>query len=99
VRKDTSSLLSYTYDGDIISIDPIHAPGAKEQEAWATFLKAFNAWAHERGGVPLLNQSPFVTREHVMAAYGDRWKTLADWLQVVDPSRRMVNEFFNDLLP
>ena len=27
VGKDRSSLLSYTYDGDIISLDPIHAPG------------------------------------------------------------------------
>ena len=99
VRKDASSLLSYTYDGDIISLDPIHAPGTTEQEAWATFLKAFNAWAYQRGGIPLLNQSPFVQREHVVAAYGERWKTLADWLQVVDPNRRMVNEFFGQLLP
>ena len=29
IRKDRSSLLSYTWDGDIISLDPIHAPGAK----------------------------------------------------------------------
>jgi FAD/FMN-containing dehydrogenase len=99
VRKDISSLLSYTYDGDIISLDPIHAAGEKEQEAWATFLKAFNAWAYQRGGIPLLNQSPFVQREHVVAAYGERWKKLADWLQTVDPGRRMVNEFFAELLP
>ena len=65
IRKDRSSLLSYTWDGDIISLDPIHAPGANEQEAWATFLKAFNEWAHQRGGVPLLNQSPFVKKQHV----------------------------------
>jgi hypothetical protein len=62
-------------------------------------LKAFNAWAHERGGIPLLNQSPFVQREHVVAAYGERWKKLADWLHTVDPNRRMVNEFFDELLP
>jgi FAD/FMN-containing dehydrogenase len=99
IRRDTSSLLSYTYNGDIISLDPIHAPGEKEQGAWAQFLKAFNAWAHERGGVPLLNQSPFVKKEHVMAAYGDRWTKLADWLRTVDPNKRMVNEFFAELLP
>jgi hypothetical protein len=66
--------------------------------AWATFLKAFNEWAHQRGGIPLLNQSPFVTREHVVAAYGDRWKALSDWVRSVDPDRRMVNAFFADLL-
>jgi hypothetical protein len=39
-----------------------------------------------------------VTREQVMAAYGDRWKQHRDWVRSVDPQRRMVNEFFGDLL-
>jgi FAD/FMN-containing dehydrogenase len=98
IRKDRSSLLSYTWNGDIISLDPIHAPSDREPDAWPTFLKAFNEWAHERGGIPLLNQSPFVKKEHVVAAYGDRWKKLGDWLRTVDPDRRMVNEFFAELL-
>ena len=29
---------------------------------------------------------------------GDRWKKLVDWLRTVDPDRRMVNEFFAELL-
>jgi FAD/FMN-containing dehydrogenase len=98
IRKDRSSLLSYTWDGDIISLDPIHAPSDREPDAWPTFLKAFNQWAYERGGIPLLNQSPFVTKAHVVRAYGDRWKKLGDWLRTVDPDRRMVNEFFAELL-
>ena len=99
IRQDTRSLLSYTHDGDIISLDPIHAVGESEPGAWADFLKAFNEWAHQRGGIPLLNQSPFVKKAHVVAAYGDRWTKLADWLRTVDPNRRMVNEFFAELLP
>jgi FAD/FMN-containing dehydrogenase len=99
IRKDRSSLLSYTWDGDTISLDPIHAPSDREPDAWPAFLKAFNEWAHQRGGIPLLNQSPFVKKEHVMSAYGDRWTKLADWLKTVDPHRRMVNEFFAELLP
>ena len=98
IRRDRSSLLSYTWDGDIISLDPIHAPSEREPDAWPTFLRAFNEWAHQRGGIPLLNQSPFVKKEHVVAAYGDRWKKLGDWLRTVDPDRRMVNEFFSGLL-
>lgn len=98
IRKDRSSLLSYTWDGDIISLDPIHAPSDREPDAWPTFLKAFNEWAHQRGGLPLLNQSPFVTKQHVVDAYGDRWKKLGDWLRVIDPERRMVNDFFAGLL-
>ena len=99
IRKDTGSLLSYSYDGDIISLDPIHAVGETEPAAWAAFLQAFNEWAHQRGGIPLLNQSPFVRKAHVESAYGDRWTTLAGWLKTVDPDRRMVNEFFAELLP
>jgi FAD/FMN-containing dehydrogenase len=98
IRKDTSSLLSYSYDGDIISIDPIHACGDDEKVAWKYFLQEFNAWAHGRGGTPLLNQSPFVEKEHVVVAYGERWKKLSDWLRTVDPSGRMLNPFFKDLL-
>jgi hypothetical protein len=98
IHKDTSSLLSYSYTGDTLSLDPIHSPGEKDRPAWNTFLQHFNEWAHARGGAPLLNQSPFVRREHVVAAYGERWTTLCNWLRTVDPERRMVNEFFSDLL-
>jgi FAD/FMN-containing dehydrogenase len=98
IREDTSSLLSYTFDGDIISLDPIHAPGESEKEAWNDFLRAFNEWAHSRKGRPLLNQSPFITKQHVVDAYGDRWQKLSDWVRTIDPDRRMVNPFFAELL-
>jgi FAD/FMN-containing dehydrogenase len=98
VRQDSSSLLSYTHDGDVISLDPIHAPGEIDKAAWAAFLREFNEWSAARGGLPLLNQSPFVKKEHVVAAYGDRWKTLCDWVRTVDPDRRMLNPFFAELM-
>jgi hypothetical protein len=98
IRQDTSSLLSYTHDGDIISLDPIHAPGDADAAGWEAFLREFNEWSALRGGVPLLNQSPFVERAHVVAAYGDRWKKLSDWIRTVDPDGRMLNPFFADLL-
>ncbi len=98
IRRDRSSLLSYTHDGDMISLDPIHAPGERDKDAWDRFLREFNTWAHQRGGVPLLNQSPFVRREHVESAYGDRWKQLCDWIRTVDPNGRMLNEFFEELV-
>jgi FAD/FMN-containing dehydrogenase len=98
IRQDTSSLLSYSYNGDIISLDPIHAYSERDQAAWEYFLHEFNAWAHSRGGIPLLNQSPFVDREQVVAAYGERWKQLSDWVRTVDPHGRMLNPFFKELL-
>ena len=71
---------------------------SKDQAAWDAFLKAFNEWAHARGGIPLLNQSPFVTRAHVVAAYGERWKTLSDWIRTSNPGGRLLNPFFKELL-
>ena len=96
IRRDTSSILSYTHDEEIFSIDPIHAPD--DIDAWHDFLRRFNDFAHRRGGVPLLNQSPFIERRHVEAAYGQRWLEFSRWVATVDPGRRMLNPFFASLL-
>lgn len=96
IHRDTHSVLSYSHDEEIFSIDPIHAP--VDLPAWQNFLRAFNEFAYERGGVPLLNQSPFVERRHVEAAYGARWTELSDWLTQQDPTGRMVNPYFAALL-
>lgn len=96
IRKDSSSLLSYSGDGDVFSIDPIHAPS--DQAAWDRFLHEFNEFADKRHGIPLLNQSPFVTRAQCEHAYGPRWAEFSDWVRSTDPDRRMVNPFFEALL-
>ena len=96
IRRDDHSILSYARDGEIFSIDPIHAP--TDLDAWHNFLRAFNDFSFQRHGLPLLNQSPFVTREHVQAAYGQRWADFSNWVRSVDPSGRMLNPFFADLL-
>jgi hypothetical protein len=96
IRRDQHSLLSYTHDEEIFSIDPIHA--STNDEAWHGFLRSFNEFAFERGGIPLLNQSPFVERKHVKAAYGARWDEFSAWVKSVDPTGRMLNPFFADLL-
>jgi hypothetical protein len=96
VRMDKSSILSYTYDEDVFSIDPIHA--STDDVAWHAFLRKFNDFSYERGGVPLLNQSPFVERKHVEAGYGERWFEFSRWVRSADPEGRMLNPFFADLL-
>jgi len=98
IKHDTSSVLSYSHDGDTISLDPIHAPAESDQAQWEFFLQEFNAWAHQRGGIPLLNQSPFVERQHVVSAYGDRWTRFSAWVRAEDPEGRMLSPFFADLL-
>lgn len=97
IHLDTSSILSYTHEQEIFSIDPIHS--STDDTAWHAFLQHFNDFAFQRGGIPLLNQSPFVKREHVEAAYGQRWIDFAAWVKSSDPGGRMLNPFFADLLP
>lgn len=96
IHRDTHSILSYSHDEEIFSIDPIHAP--VDLPAWQNFLRAFNEFAFERGGIPLLNQSPFVERRHVEAAYGPRWREFSDWIAQQDPTSRMLNPYFAALL-
>ena len=96
IRRDTNSILSYTYDQEIFSIDPIHA--STDNDAWQNFLRAFNDFAFQRNGIPLLNQSPFVEQKHVRAGFGKRWLDFAQWIRTTDPNGRMLNPFFADLL-
>lgn len=97
IRRDTNSILSYTYDREIFSIDPIHA--STDNDAWHYFLQQFNDFAAQRNGIPLFNQSPFVNQRHVEAAYGARWIDFAQRIRTVDPNGRMLNPFFASLLP
>ncbi len=96
IRTDANSLLSYTHDQEVFSIDPIHA--STDNTAWHAFLQQFNEFAYQRNGIPLLNQSPFVQREHVEAAYGQRWLQFSTAVRAMDPNGRMLNPFFADLL-
>jgi UDP-N-acetylenolpyruvoylglucosamine reductase len=96
IRPDKHSILSYSYDGEVFSIDPIHA--CTDKPAWDRFLQEFNEFCFQRGGIPLFNQSPFVTREHAEAAYGARWQQFSAWIRGVDPQGRMLNPFFAELL-
>src|SRR5208337_1079625 len=96
IRRDTNSLLSYSYDQEVFSIDPIHA--STDNTAWHYFLQQFNEFAYLHGGIPLLNQSPFIERKHVEAAYGQRWLDFSQWVRATDPTDRMLNPFFAALL-
>jgi FAD/FMN-containing dehydrogenase len=96
IRKDDKAILSYSGNGEVFSLDPIHA--VTDQAAWDRFLKEFNEFATKRNGIPLLNQSPFVTRAHCEKAYGARWTEFSRWVRSVDPDGRMVNPFFAALL-
>jgi FAD/FMN-containing dehydrogenase len=94
IEQDRQSLLSYSYDGPVITIDPVSTgnPG------WKPFLQAYNQFCTERGGLPLLNQTYGLTPAIVRQAFGERWSAFDAARRQFDPSDRMLNDYFRALL-
>lgn len=93
--KDRSALLSYSYDGDVWTLDPVSTDSGP---GWHDFLREFNDRGSRWGGTPLLNQTPHLRRELVSRAYKERLARFAGVRQRFDPSNRMLNEYFAELL-
>jgi FAD/FMN-containing dehydrogenase len=94
VFQDQNALLSYSYDGNMITIDPV----STANPGWETFLDAYNQLSSDQGGIPLLNQTPRVTPAQVQKALGSRLVQFAAARQTYDPNNRMLNDFFRDIL-
>lgn len=94
IEQDDSSLFSYTYDGRVLTIDPVStgAPG------WRDFLDAYNEFCSERGGKPLLNQSWGLKPHHMRKAFGDRVEKFEEYRKRLDPNERLLNSYFRVLL-
>ena len=94
IAKDQRALLSYSYDGTVMTIDPVSTgnPG------WKTFLDAYNVFCSDRGGIPLFNQTDGITRAQAWKAFGDRLQVLEETRKSFDPGGRLLNDYFRDLL-
>ncbi len=94
IAQDQNSLLSYSWDGPVATVDPVSTgnPG------WKEYLQAYNEFSSERGGLPLFNQTWGVTPAQARKAFGDRLKTFAEARQSFDPGSRLLNAYFRDLL-
>ncbi len=100
IGQDASSLLSYSRNGAVWTLDPI-SPENKteaEKEGWKRFLEEFNEFCSARGGVPLLNQTPHLTREQVRRAFGAQLVKFEAARRRFDPGDRMLNAYFADFL-
>jgi FAD/FMN-containing dehydrogenase len=91
---DKNALLSFTHDAPAISIDPVSTGGP----GWDEFLKAFNEFASERNGHPLLNQTKHLTAAQVGKAFGKRWSEFAEARRMRDPGNRLLSSYFATLL-
>ena len=94
ISKDQQSLLSYSYDGNVMTIDPV----STANPGWEDFLSAYNVFCAARGGKALLNQTAQLTRTQVQNSLGDRLKKFAAVRKTYDPSNRLLNSYFQDLL-
>jgi hypothetical protein len=94
VAKDQNSLLSYSYDGNIMTIDPI----STANPGWDQFLVAYNQFSSDQGGIPLFNQTKGITPAQAQKAWGARLTEFAAARRSYDPNGRLLNDYFRQLL-
>jgi len=94
IFQDRQSLLSYSWDGNVMTIDPV----STANPGWTTFLGVYNQWCSDHGGIPLPNQTPMATRAQIEKGLGGRWKQFAEARRTFDPTNRLLNDYFRDLL-
>ncbi|HEY1339635.1 MAG TPA: FAD-linked oxidase, partial [Bryobacteraceae bacterium] len=94
IAQDRGSLLSYSWDSPVMTIDPVSTgnPG------WPEFLLAYNDFCSVHGGIPLFNQTDRVTQAQMQKALGDRLATFAAARRTYDPTDRLLNSYFRDML-
>ena len=95
IAQDQKALLSYSWDGPVMTLDPV----STANPGWQDFLTAYNQWCSDNGGFPLLNQTPGLTPAIVQKAFGSRLQTLSDVRKQYDPTNRMLSPYFSNLLP
>ena len=94
IAKDQNALLSYSYDGTVLSIDPVSTGGP----GWHDFLRAYNVFCSRRGGAPLLNQTKFLTAAQIQKSFGGRLAQFVAARRLWDPSNRLLSSHFEELL-
>lgn len=94
IAQDQGSLLSYSYDGPVMTIDPVSTgnPG------WPEFLTAYNQFCSAHGGIPLFNQTDEITPAQMQQALGDRLRKFAAARRTFDPGGRLLNAYFRQML-
>jgi hypothetical protein len=92
IAADQGSLFSYSYSGTVLTLDPVATGG----HGWDEFLRAYNAYCSERGGVPLFNQTKWITPSQACTAFGDRIARFREQIERHDPDQRMLNAYFRD---
>lgn len=94
IAQDQSSLLSYSFDGPVMTLDPVSTGNS----GWTEFLAAYNQFCSERNGKPMFNQTFGLSPEMAQKAFGSRLATLEQTRKTYDPHGRLLNDYFRSLL-
>jgi hypothetical protein len=94
ISQDQQSLLSYSWDGPVMTLDPVSTgnPG------WDEFIDAYNQFCADRNGKPVFNQTAALTPELAKRAFGGKLATLEQARKQYDPSGRLLNDYFRGML-
>lgn len=93
IAKDQNPIFSYSYDQTVMTLDPVTTGGP----GWDDFLRAYNQFCSDHNGVPLFNQSKWLTRPQVQKAFGDRISVFWRYRTELDPQNRLLNQYFKAL--
>jgi hypothetical protein len=94
IAKDQQSLLSYSFDANVFTLDPV----STANPGWKEFLGVYNQFCSDNGGLPLLNQTFGVTSAIANKAFGSRLQTMELARKQYDPSNRLLNQYFQSIL-
>ena len=92
IAEDQGSLFSYSYHGDVLTLDPV----ASGDHGWDQFLRAYNEYCSGQGGVPLFNQTKWITPKQARKAFADRIDRFRAAIEKHDPQQRMLNGYFRE---
>lgn len=94
INRDDNALFSYSFEGTVMTVDPVSTGGP----GWEDFLRAYNDFCSERGGVPLFNQTWGIEPQQARKAFGDRIRRFNDYRRQFDPTNRLLTDYFRELL-
>ena len=94
IAQDQRALLSYSWNGNVMTIDPV----STANPGWQDFLDAYNQFCSARNGNPILNQTPRLNAALAQKPYGDKLKLLDATRRKYDPGDRLLNAYFRDML-
>lgn len=95
LNRDRSALLSPSFDSAMFTLSPL----STQTDGWDDFVLDFADFAAKHRGVPFFNQTRNATPEVVAQHFGTRLAFFNKVRRELDPTDRLVNQFFQSYLP